>query len=112
LKNKYIEQGGRCAYSKIPIYPIQKHKYMMSAERKNPLLGYIEDNIILVVIGLNCPLSGQFLNEDISEEQRELALTSVLFNQEYWDISTLLTHGRRMICEKIRNAEREFLKAS
>jgi hypothetical protein len=95
----YVEQGGRCAYSYIPIYPIIKHKYKISMERKNPTLSYNKNNILLIAVELNGRPCGQFLNKYISEENRQNALENGIFNQEYWNICTNLTHERKMLCE-------------
>lgn len=107
----FIKQGGRCAYSNVPIYPISGHKYMMSIERKNPLNGYTKENIILIVAGLNCPPSGQIHNKNRDEIEKEEILKTSIFNQEYWDKCTLLTIERRIICEKIRMIERNLLSS-
>jgi hypothetical protein len=91
LINKFIEQGGRCAYSYIPIYPETFHTYRVSLERINPLLGYSKDNILLIVVGLNGSPAGQFLNKNINEEDRQIALSAGKFNQEYWNNCTKIT---------------------
>jgi hypothetical protein len=58
LIEKFIEQGGRCAYLKIPIFLESKHKFKASIERINHTIGYKKDNIVLIVSSLNCPPSG------------------------------------------------------
>jgi hypothetical protein len=74
LIQKYINQGGRCAYLGIPIYPEVNHKYKISIERKDPSKGYNESNILLIVSSLNSPPIGRFLNKNISDEDRRSAL--------------------------------------
>jgi hypothetical protein len=58
LIKKFIEQGGRCAYIKIPIYLESKHKYKTSIERINHTIGYTKENTVLIVSSLNCPPGG------------------------------------------------------
>jgi len=109
LIEKYIEQGGRCYYSNIPINPICNDSFMASIERKNPTKSYCRDNIVLIVYGLNFPIRGQFLNSKISDEQREIALKSATFNQEYWNKCTCVD----LDIEKINNAivhDQDFLR--
>jgi hypothetical protein len=110
LVEKYIEQGGRCAYTNIPIYPVINHKYKASIERKNPLESYNKDNIILITVELNGQPAGQCKNEDISEEQRQLSLEAGIFNQIYWDECTKFTKETRLICDQIREISSTFLK--
>lgn len=107
----FIQQGGKCAYSYVPIYPIVKHKYKLSIERKNPLLSYNKDNIVLITIGLNGRPCGQFLNKNISEEQRTLALNNGIFNQKYWDTCTKLTDDIRQKCELSKDKDRKILES-
>jgi hypothetical protein len=109
LIEKYIEQGGRCAYTNIPIYPISEHRYRISIERKNPLKGYTRDNIILIVGSLNFSPPGQIYNKNISEEQREIALKAAIFNQEYWDQCTLLTSERAKKCTEAKEYGKNML---
>jgi predicted Zn-ribbon and HTH transcriptional regulator len=110
LISKYIEQGGRCAYSHIPIYPKTSHKYRVSIERINPLLGYSKNNILLIVVGLNGSPAGQFLNKNIDEENRQNALSAGKFNQEYWDNCTKITPDIMTKCTEARDYGRTILK--
>ena len=103
LIKKFIEQGGRCAYSNIPIYPEASHKFKISPERIDPTKGYSSYNITLIVVGLNGPLSGQYLNKNLTEEERQVALEAGKFNQEYWDTCTKMTPDIRLRCEESRN---------
>jgi len=110
----YIKQGGRCAYSNIPIYPERNHKYKLSPERIDPTKSYNKDNIVLIVIGLNGSPAGQWLNEDLSEQQHQIALKSGIFNQDYWNSCTKITpeiiikmdkareYGFKILSEKIK----------
>jgi hypothetical protein len=95
---KYIEQGGRCAYSNVPIYPIVRHKFKISVERIDPRKSYTKDNICLIVVGLNTRPCGQFLNPKLTKEQQTEALKNGSFNQAYWDSCTNLTEERRLKC--------------
>ena len=112
LIKKYIEQGGRCAYTNIPIYPEVNNCYKISPERVNPTKGYSEDNIILIVVGLNGRLSGQYLNKNISEEQKQLALEAGKFNQEYWDTCTKMTIEIKKHCNEAREYGKQILLAN
>jgi hypothetical protein len=111
LIQKFIEQGGRCYYSNVPIYPQINHKYKISAERVDPRESYNKDNIVLIVVGLNTRPCGQFLNEKLTEEQRDQALADGIFNQEYWDSCTKLTEERKMKCQEARNHDRVLLES-
>jgi hypothetical protein len=91
ILNKYIRQGGRCAYSYIPIYPSENNPSTLSIERIDPTKSYNDDNMILIVVGLNSSIGGQFRSKYISEEYRQKCINAATFNQEYWDKSTLLT---------------------
>jgi hypothetical protein len=51
IENIYLEQHGRCFYSKIPLG--FSGQYQMSLERIDPKKGYIQGNIALIVLGLN-----------------------------------------------------------
>lgn len=42
------KQNGRCAYSNVPFEYITDSDWKISLERKNPFLGYIENNVLLV----------------------------------------------------------------
>lgn len=105
----FIEQGGRCVYLNIPIFPYLKHKYKMSKERKNPLIGYTKENTILIVVGLNGKPAGQFLSEHLTDEEREIALRAGIFNQEYWDECTKMTPEIAKKCEEVRQLDRKIL---
>lgn len=109
LIEKYIEQGGRCAYTNIPIYPITEHKYKVSIERRNPLKGYLRDNIILIVSSLNFSPPGQIYNKHITEEQLQIALEAAIFNQEYWNKCTLLTPERAKKCFEAKEYGKDML---
>ncbi len=91
LIKQYIKQGGRCVYSNIPIYPETNHEYKISPERIHPGKNYSKDNLILITVGLNGPPSGQFLNKNLTDEQRETAIESAKFNSEYWNKCTKIT---------------------
>jgi len=106
---QYIKQGGRCAYSNIPIYPEIGHRFKISPERIDPRKNYSEDNLILITVGLNGPPSGQFLNKNLTEEQREIALESAKFNQEYWDKCTKMTPEIYKKCEESRIYGKQIL---
>jgi len=105
----YIEQGGRCAYSKIPIYPETGHKYRISTERLDPTKSYSKDNIVLIVVGLNGRLPGQYLNKNLTDEQTQEALEAARFNQEYWDICTKMTPEIVQKCEEVREYGKHIL---
>lgn len=51
LINLYKKQNGRCAYSNIPLGI--NGPYQMSVERIDVKKGYIENNILLIILGLN-----------------------------------------------------------
>jgi len=106
---QYIKQGGRCAYSNVPIYPSIKHKFKVSVERVNPRLSYNKNNMILIVVGLNTRPCGQFLNEKLTEEQREIALQNGKFNQDYWDTCTKLTSERKQRCDETKEHDKNYL---
>ena len=80
LIKKYVNQGGRCFYSQIPMYPEVNYQYKISPERLNPTGPYSQENIVLIIIELNGPLSGQYLNKNLTEEQRQEALEAGQFN--------------------------------
>ena len=80
LIQKYIDQGGRCHYSNVPIYPESHHPYRLSLERLNPMKGYSPNNIILIVIGLNGGVYGQFLNKNLTEDERLRSSKNGKFN--------------------------------
>lgn len=109
LIKKYIEQGGRCLYSNIPIYPKTNHKYRISIERKDPSKGYNRDNIVLIVVGLNGKPSGQFLNQNLTEEERKIALKFGIFNQTYWDTCTKMTDDIDKKCKNAREYGKKIL---
>jgi len=110
LISLYIDQGGRCAYSSIPIYPTIKHKYRISIERINSLGNYEPGNIVLIVAAFNCPPSGQMRNVNLTDEQRQLALKKGSFNQEYWDTCTLLTPERKLKCIEAKEYGKTILQ--
>jgi hypothetical protein len=99
LKKLWIEQGGRCAYSNVPIYPIVKHKHKISIERKNPNKGYTRDNIVLITIGLNSQPAGprNFDGQGI-------------FNQEFWNKYFILTDEINLKCKKAKEIGRQILE--
>lgn len=109
LINLYVEQGGRCSYSYVPIYPFTSHKYKISLERKDPRKSYNKDNITLITVGLNGRPCGQFLNKYITEEQREIALKNGKFNLEYWNKCTKLTEEEKNKCEFVKNSDKIYL---
>ncbi len=109
LINKFIEQGGRCAYSQIPIYPRTNNPYKISPERLDPSGPYSRENIILIAVGLNGAPSGQFLNSHLTEEQQQIALKIGKFNQEYWDKCTKMTPKIYKKCEEVREYGEKIL---
>jgi len=109
LIHMYINQGGRCDYSNIPIYPIVKHKYKISPERLDPLKSYSKDNIVLIVIGLNGSPCGQYLNKNISEEQRQISLDTGKFNQEYWNKCTKMSPEITKKIKEVKEYGRKIL---
>jgi len=109
LIKKFIDQGGRCFYTNIPIYPKVCHKYKISPERIDPSKGYSKNNIILIVVGLNGRPYGQFLNKHITDEQRKKALEEGKFNQEYWDLCTKMTQEITRKCEEVRKYGNKIL---
>ena len=112
---KFVEQGGLCPYLCIPIYPETKHKYKISLERKNPLLGYTKENTILIVAGLNGKPPGQYLNktEFMTDELREDAVKngSLYFNIENLHEWFKLTKERKIKYNKIKKTRSLLLKS-
>ena len=102
LIRKYINQGGRCVYSNIPIYPENNHLYKMSPERLNPNKSYSEENTVLIVAGLNGSPAGQWKNKLLTSGEREIALEAGKFNQEYWDKCTKITSDIKFKYEEAR----------
>jgi hypothetical protein len=100
LIQQYIEQGGRCYYSNIPINLLHNDIFTTSIERKDPTKSYSRDNIVLIVVGLNYGIKGQFLNPHLSDEEQHNALNAAIFNQKYWDEYTLVN----LDTEKMKNA--------
>jgi len=100
LIKKYIQQGGCCAYSYAPMCLETNNQFKISPERLDPTKGYLKDNIVLIVIGLNARPSGQFLNKHISDEERQTASEAGKFNQEYWDTCTKMTPEIRLRCQE------------
>jgi len=105
----FIEQGGRCAYSKIPIYPEKQHVYKISPERVDPSKGYSKNNVVLITIGLNGRPAGQFLNEHLTDEQKLIAINAGCFNQDYWDQCTKVTPDIIIKCEEVKEYGRKIL---
>ncbi len=108
LIRKFIEQGGRCAYLHIPIYPKTNHKYKVSIERKNPLEGYTKQNIVLIVASLNGPPAGQRICIDDIQKQKSIEAGVLGFNLDKLNKWTLLTSE---IIKKIEK-EKEFEKSN
>jgi hypothetical protein len=106
LIKQYIEQGGRCYYSNIPINPINGDQFMISIERLDPGGYYDKNNIVLIVVGLNFTPGGQSYNLNISNKQKNTAMSKNIFSQKYWDECTLLTQERKNECEKIKECDR------
>lgn len=111
LINKFIDQGGRCAYLGIPIYPIKNHKYKMSIERIDPTKGYERNNIALIVSSLNGRPIGRYNNKNISDEERQEAVNAgtLGFNIDNLDQWTLLTPERKKILEGFKEKERNII---
>jgi len=109
LIKKYTEQGGRCAYSNVPIYPETNHSYKISPERIDPTKSYNKNNIILIVVGLNSPLSGQYLNKNLSEEEKLIALEAGKFNQDYWILCTKMTTEIIKKCEDVKEQGKKII---
>jgi hypothetical protein len=107
LFNLFIEQGGRCAYLGIPIYPIKNHKYKMSIERIDPTKGYNRNNIALIVSSLNGRPIGRYNNKNITDEERIIAVkTGALgFNLDKFNEWTLLTSERLQKINELRKIE-------
>lgn len=62
LKDQYVNQNGRCAYSNIILNPVISHKnkhykrnsnWKMSIERKDVKIGYTKENILLICLEFN-----------------------------------------------------------
>jgi hypothetical protein len=51
MMNLYVKQNGRCAYSNIPLGI--NGQYQMSADRINVQKGYVDGNVVLIILGLN-----------------------------------------------------------
>jgi hypothetical protein len=109
LIKKYIDQGGRCAYSNVPIYPKIRHMYKLSPERINPTGPYSTDNVVLIVVGLNGQPSGQFLNNHLNDEERLKALKLGKFNQEYWNSCTKIDSEINKKCQDVKNYGKQIL---
>jgi len=62
IEKTYLEQYGRCFYSKIPLG--FSGQYQMSLERIDPTKGYIQGNIALIVLGLNVSDYSRVQHED------------------------------------------------
>jgi hypothetical protein len=57
LRHLYKQQEGKCFYTGVEMKLMSDKKndpLIMSVDRKNPLLGYVEDNIALCCLGINC----------------------------------------------------------
>lgn len=109
LISLYIKQGGRCAYTNVPIYPEKLHKFKLSPERINPMLGYSKENLVLIVVGLNGPVSGQYLNKNLDNEEQIDAMNVGKFNQKYWDDCTKMTENLFRVCNDIKENEKIIL---
>jgi hypothetical protein len=109
LIKKYIDQGGRCAYTNAPIYPETKHLYKISPERLDPMKGYLRENIVLIIVGLNGPPPGQFCNKHLLEEEKIIALKHGIFNQKYWDSCTNITLEITEKCTEVREYGKQIL---
>lgn len=110
LIRKFIEQGGRCAYLHIPIYPEHNHRYKVSIERKDPSKGYTEQNIVLIVSSLNGPPAGQHVCIDEKQRQKSIESGALGFNIDKLDKWTLLTPEVRNKIEKEKEFERSNLQ--
>jgi hypothetical protein len=102
LIKKFVEQGGRCSYLGIPIYPTKFHKYKVSIERRNPYKNYSMDNIELIVSGLNGSFQGQ-RNEEVREQS--VNASSLGFNIDKLNQWTLFTDERKKINNEIVKEE-------
>lgn len=100
LINKFKEQGGRCAYLKIPIHPIECHKYKASIERINHNIGYTRNNIVLIVSSINASPSGPK-----NSETGALGLNLDKLNE--W---VLLTKEKELIINDLIKSERSNLE--
>lgn len=100
LINKFIEQGGRCSYLKIPIYIKEGHKYKASVERVNHNIGYTRENIVLIVSSINAPPSGPK-----NSETGALGLNLEKLNE--W---TLLTKEKELVINNIVRSEKSVLE--
>ncbi len=110
LIDQYIEQGGRCYYSNIPISLLHNDNYTTSIERKNPSKSYSKENVVLIVVGLNYGIRGQFLNQYLSDEERFNALNAAIFNQEYWDNCTLVDSEESIKIKDAIEYDRNFMR--
>ena len=109
LIEKFIEQGGRCAYLKIPIYPEVFHKYKASVERLNVLKGYTKENTILILSSLNSkPAYQQNLNDE--QKQKAVELATVGFNIDKLDSWSLLVEKRKKRVENLIRNEKCILE--
>ena len=106
----FIEQGGRSAYTNAPIIP-KKHggPFMVSIERRDPSKSYCRENIILIESGLNYSPPGQFLNENLTEQQQTDAVNAAIFNHEYWDTCTRITPEIKLKMQKAREHDRDII---
>lgn len=66
IRNMFVEQLGRCAYSGIPMrFSDGDTDWVMSLERKNPSMGYTVENCCLVCRELNghCQIDKELVDE-------------------------------------------------
>ena len=107
----FIKQGGRCFYTNAPmtIETSTKNPFKMSPERLDPRKSYSKDNIVLILVALNAAPRGQWLNKDLSEDERTQALNASIFNQEYWDSCTKMTPEIKERCLEAKEHGRKFL---
>ena len=110
LIKKYVEQGGRCLYTHVPIYPdSSKGCFKLSIERKDPTKSYSEENIALICAGINGTPAGVYKSKHITEEIRSVVLAAGMYNQEYWDSCTKMTNEIEINCKKAREYGRNIL---
>jgi hypothetical protein len=91
LLRMYIEQGGRCAYTNVPIIPHTSARcFKISLERIDPCGHYELSNLVLIAAGFNTRPPGQYSSADLSDQEKREAMLFGCWNQTYWDRCTLV----------------------
>lgn len=100
LTKMFIQQGGRCAYTGMPMNLEKSNCFGVCMTRKVKCDGWEKENCCLIIEGLNNKHSGR------RGEDRQTIINGS-FNQEYWNESTNSDVER---IEKVREHDRKILE--